>query len=216
MGCPRTGPRSGVGGLGVEGFSGSAEAPQGSGTDELVGHRREGRQPRSRTGGLEVGRWGPGRSPGGLRDGGSGGRDAHSRRWSSCRSRWGWREGAGSPGPGSRSFAGGGPRKSGAGGQCRLPGRGLRPAAHPHPPCPLGIQLAHAGRSPPSSLVSPPRLTPATLPAPALPPRSPAGPGTSPQRKSRNGSLPSSEPSAAEGTLLWPGPARRPSRGLPK
>lgn len=35
---------------------------------------------------------------------------------------------------GSRSSAGGGPRKSGAGGQCRLPGRGCAPVAHPHLP----------------------------------------------------------------------------------
>lgn len=52
----------GAGGLGVEGFS-SVEALQGSGTSELVGHRREGRRLEEQDRRPEAGRGPP--SPGG-------------------------------------------------------------------------------------------------------------------------------------------------------
>lgn len=59
-----------------------------------------------------------------------------------------------------------------------------------------------------------PRPTPPPA-APALPPRSPRWPVTSPQRVQLAACLPGS-PALPRAPLLWPGPARRPSRGLPK
>lgn len=116
---------------------------------------------------------------------------------------------------GSRSSAGGGPRKSGAGGQCRLPGRGCAPAAHPHFPALWAFSwptlAAHRllFLSP-----TPPDTRHPCRPRPSLP-VPPAGPVTSPQRIQPAACLPRS-PALPRAPLLWPGPARRPSRGLPK
>ena len=90
---------------------------------------------------------------------------------------------AGSPGLGLAKLHRRRPEEVWRGGQRRFPGRSCATAAST-PPCPLGTQLAHAGGSPPSSLVSCPARHLPLPPRPSLPvPR--AGPSLAHRESSR-------------------------------